>query len=632
MNVENRKLFANRDARKRLAEMGGILASSPELMGEAMKFANGGGGELSYIVSNIPGLVAQYEYVRVDVPTMQMLNDRFPQLMQQATVEEESMAPSGVRTRARPQTILGTRISRMMETQQAAPEEVVLESAPITSEEQPSLMDRIRTTVQSAQSVNPIEDAFKEIGPAITSAVPGLSQYEGQPNPYVEALKNAGLSEDPVAFDPQGMMSPPMYDVSSLEVPKMGDILASEQLISAAPPGVGTMPVTLTSEEIQNAIASGNSEILELAQQQGLLDREIEKAPAPKPEVKLPVPAPSEKATADSFSEALSGRPRLADQNSTVRKILDAVFPDQPPIEENPLSQSARDRKAEEDAALKAAEAVPPLSTLEKKKEDLVVAAENTNPAAANDSLTEALRQKFMDRDSDIVPSTVDQLTREPPKGDPDDDKPDAPKTRKQRMLESVEMISELFGIREKDKAEDMYDLMATIGFAMASGESPNAMKNIADAFLVGAQMKRADKKEDKKLDQAIRTLAVKDVLEQESDERALEQLLAQEQRQDRRALDLYAEKLRLKEELDPTSPAGRYLSSELGDAILGVYADVLKDETINPDDKGAEFFKRVGDKNATQFLGLTGFSAMGGGVGASVTPTESKLDFGEQK
>ncbi len=336
MNVENRKLFANRDARKRLAEMGGILASSPELMGEAMKFANGGGGELSYIVSNIPGLVDQYEYVRVDVPTMQMLNDRFPQLMQQATVEEESMVPSGVRTRARPQTILGTRIGRLMETQQAAPEEVVLESAPITSGEQPSLMDRIRTTVQSAQSVNPIEDAFKEIGPAITSAVPGLSQYKGQPNPYVEALKNAGLSEDPVAFDPQGLMSPPMYDVSSLEVPKMGDILASEQLISAAPPGVGTMPVTLTSEEIQNAIASGNAEILELAQQQGLLDREIEKAPALKPEIKPPVPAPSDETTADSFSEALSKRPRLADQ-STVRKIIDAVIPGPTPYRRKPF-------------------------------------------------------------------------------------------------------------------------------------------------------------------------------------------------------------------------------------------------------------------------------------------------------
>jgi hypothetical protein len=153
MNVQNRRLFRNKDARRQLAAMGGIMQSSPELMGEAMRFANGGGVELSYIVSNIPGLVDQYEYVRVDVPTMQLLNDRFPQLMQQATVEEESMVPSGVRTRARPQTILGSRISRMMETQQAAPEEVVLESAPSDM----SLMDRIRSTVQSAETVPLLE-------------------------------------------------------------------------------------------------------------------------------------------------------------------------------------------------------------------------------------------------------------------------------------------------------------------------------------------------------------------------------------------------------------------------------------------------------------------------------------------
>ncbi len=674
MNVENRKLFANRDARKRLAEMGGILASSPELMGEAMKFANGGGGELSYIVSNIPGLVAQYEYVRVDVPTMQMLNDRFPQLMQQATVEEESMVPSGVRTRARPQTILGTRISRMMETQQAAPEEVVLESAPITSGEQPSLMDRIRTTVQSAQSVNPIEDAFKEIGPAITSAVPGLSQYEGQPNPYVEALKNAGLSEDPVAFDPQGLMSPPMYDVSSLEVPKMGDILASEQLISAAPPGVGTMPVTLTSEEIQNAIASGNAEILELAQQQGLLDREIEKAPAPKPAEKATPEAPPTNLAllSDSRLEA----ERLSRKSIVPNFVMDVIdnvqtaagtvgagaadvvgstlaalgatdagakFLESAKNRRDVIATiNAAERKRDSETVADVAEVVAeqerrdptgPMSEIDDgtgtdfslvPKEAIAKAVEKNDPKAASAALMKSIAGV------DVHGGTTPPLVEGDGKSPPSDDKPDAPKTRKQRMLESVDMISELFGIREKDKAEDMYDLMATIGFAMASGESPNAMKNIADAFLVGAQMKRADKKEDKKLDQAIRTLAVKDVLEQESDERALAQLLAKEQRQDRRALDLYAEKLRIKKEMDPTSPAGRYLSSELGDAVLEIYAEVLKDETINPDDKGAEFFKRVGDKNATQFLGLTGFSAMGGGVGSGVTPTKSKLDFGD--
>ena len=42
MNVANRKLFANRDARKKLAAMGGIMASSPELLGEAQLYQQGG--------------------------------------------------------------------------------------------------------------------------------------------------------------------------------------------------------------------------------------------------------------------------------------------------------------------------------------------------------------------------------------------------------------------------------------------------------------------------------------------------------------------------------------------------------------------------------------------------------------
>jgi hypothetical protein len=41
MNVGNRKLFSNRDARSKLSSMGGIMASSPELMGEAQRFAVG---------------------------------------------------------------------------------------------------------------------------------------------------------------------------------------------------------------------------------------------------------------------------------------------------------------------------------------------------------------------------------------------------------------------------------------------------------------------------------------------------------------------------------------------------------------------------------------------------------------
>ena len=50
MNVMNRKLFANRDARRRLANMGGIIASSPELLGTAQTFENGG-QTLDYVPS-----------------------------------------------------------------------------------------------------------------------------------------------------------------------------------------------------------------------------------------------------------------------------------------------------------------------------------------------------------------------------------------------------------------------------------------------------------------------------------------------------------------------------------------------------------------------------------------------------
>ena len=51
MNVENRKLFANRDARKRLSEMGGIMASSGELMNEVQQFQSGGRIDLNAIGS-----------------------------------------------------------------------------------------------------------------------------------------------------------------------------------------------------------------------------------------------------------------------------------------------------------------------------------------------------------------------------------------------------------------------------------------------------------------------------------------------------------------------------------------------------------------------------------------------------
>jgi len=55
--VNNRKMFAKRDARNKLAEMGGILASSPDLLGTVQKFADGG----SPYTSQYDSYLSQYQ-------------------------------------------------------------------------------------------------------------------------------------------------------------------------------------------------------------------------------------------------------------------------------------------------------------------------------------------------------------------------------------------------------------------------------------------------------------------------------------------------------------------------------------------------------------------------------------------
>jgi hypothetical protein len=653
MNVENRKLFANRDARKRLAEMGGILASSPELMGEAMKFANGGQAQEQEFIINIPGLTSPGEMLRIKESTLMQLGDMFPDLMGQQNALVQPVELMGAEAmNARPgDAVIGTRISRMM--QQSAPEDVVLESAPITSGEQPSLMERVRS---QAYSSNPIEDAFKKVNPPSLSSISAMVGPGGgdMSNPFVKMLQagsvgaadEATLSE--IASGISSALDTQSQNLSSTSATGAEDLMQTESF--NIPPGLRDTPRerAISGEGALDQFATDGmyaepeappTNLALLSDSRLEAERLSRKSIVPNFVMDVIDNVQTAAGTVGAGAADVVGSTLAAlGATDAGAKFLESAKNRRDVIATINAAEKERESETVADVAEVVAEQerrdpTGPMSEIDDgtgtdfslvPKETIAKAVEKNDPKAASAALMKSITGV------DVHGGTTPPLVEGDGKSPPSDDTPDAPKTRKQRMLESVDMVSELFGIREKDKAEDMYDLMATIGFAMASGESPNAMKNIADAFLVGAQMKRADKKEDKKLDQAIRTLAVKDVLEQESDERALAQLLAKEERQEQSTLRLFAEKLRIKEEMDPTSPAGRYLSSELGDAVLEIYAEVLKDENINPDDKGAEFFKRAGEKNATQFLGLTGFSAMGGGVGVGVTPTGTTLDFGE--
>jgi hypothetical protein len=106
-------------------------------------------------------------------------------------------------------------------------------------------------------------------------------------------------------------------------------------------------------------------------------------------------------------------------------------------------------------------------------------------------------------------------------------------------------------------------------------------MKNIADAFLVGAQMKRADKKEAKADERAIQKLAYQTILDQ--DTTAAEQKAAIDLLEKRYG---YMEDLeRLKAQLNPESQTSKPPSLEkaildaIGDAAQAKNAPLTKEE-----------------------------------------------------
>jgi hypothetical protein len=116
MNVLNRKMFSNRDARKKLAGMGGILSSSPELMGTAQRFQEGGQGnaEQEFIV-NIPGFSPPGEMLRITESTLAQLTELVPELLSQ---KDTLVAPVEMlaNVESRPgDAVVSTRLRRMFE-------------------------------------------------------------------------------------------------------------------------------------------------------------------------------------------------------------------------------------------------------------------------------------------------------------------------------------------------------------------------------------------------------------------------------------------------------------------------------------------------------------------------------------
>ena len=87
-----------------------------------------------------------------------------------------------------------------------------------------------------------------------------------------------------------------------------------------------------------------------------------------------------------------------------------------------------------------------------------------------------------------------------------------------ERIKEYKKILSGLMGDEEEDKKEEFWMNMAMVGFAIAAGDSPNTMKNVADGLLAGTSQMTKNKAKAKSQDRELSITAFGEAM---SDERA---------------------------------------------------------------------------------------------------------------
>ena len=99
----------------------------------------------------------------------------------------------------------------------------------------------------------------------------------------------------------------------------------------------------------------------------------------------------------------------------------------------------------------------------------------------------------------------------------PRPDQPEAPKTLKQRITDNVNIMKEIFGVSNRDQAIERAMDMAYIGFAIASGQSPNFLTNVAQGLMAGTESIRERMGEDKEFDQRLTLAAYEQTLSEDA-------------------------------------------------------------------------------------------------------------------
>ena len=603
MNVENRKLFRNKDARSRLANMGGIIASSPELLGTVQKFQEGGevkptpvsiGNALFYIDMQTGTVFDDQGAVISDPSVINVVSIKATQMAQAPSTE-------GVQQIKTLDTSGSSALDELRATQANIATTEGIGSLPVSSVEQPFMFSDTtgvsrdgRTNEEilaQARSLmpQPNRDSSGNLLP-VAEPVSAPSFQSLPMNVAADSGPESGMFSDdvkggfnimppaPYLSEAEQLLAPPSQplpmNVAADSGPESGmfsdDVKGGFNIMPPAPYRSGLDEFFSETIENQKQAMPGGVNISEYREnlENYLSPESMQMAET----IQVGnVPYKYDRNTGTAYR--MDGAPIAAAEQASVDRILTSDQPvgfgtfstDSPtPIEmlNAPIeaSQQAQDAKvtAQEDLvynmdpkkttfAERAAERkrLMELNELPSVTADDVGAPEPliTQEEVADlseDRRTGASAQEQNQKDADAIPqknvvlqlSNVENTTVKP--GDPEattksfiDAALGEPSDDPKKNIKSYEaQFREMLGIKDKDKAKEMWHNLSMIGFAIAAGRDPSALANIAQGMLEGTKMMKADRDADEKLNQDIALMAF---AERNKDNRLDAQLASQE-------------------------------------------------------------------------------------------------------
>lgn len=434
-NVLNRKMFVNRDARSKLANMGGILASSPEMVDATQRFAPGG-----TVTTDASGATGTFsvdpqlsflERLREDIMKKIRNNEPFTEQDRQVieTINNGSggimqkldqiFAPNAKTAREeRGQNIIESNLP-LGDADDEAPAilDIPLASAEILSE--PEIAPE-RINVNSAELLDTSDDDRARRGPGRTAM-----------DFSTETIPTASVDDDE----------------SSL-MQRIDEIFA--------PAAEGKR------EDAISTIADFN----EAEKQGAAMGTAAEVFAAPSP-----------------YEEKMQKKEDDADRAERIAAEDEAFAQDVPPApfvgEKNKGDVYAGDGKWTIEEFLGGREAPPDLSS--KKIKDKIEGSSDPSEDMAN-AVGDALGEDFEGMD---MPERISSYKK---------------------------VLSDLLGTDTKeDKKEEFWMNMAMVGFAVAAGDDPSAIKNIADGLLAGSKMMKQDKASNQARQDKINMMALEE-------------------------------------------------------------------------------------------------------------------------